>query len=324
MSRSVSSVSSSRSGSFVAKLLAILSVAVTIVLVDSAGAEAKAANPKYAGIVVDAKTGNVLYSENADRLQRAHAGVKVELVKIVTQGDKRTDVPLSQVGGKGLFVKEIEDALLKGEIDFAVHSLKDVPGLLPEGLAITVAWGLPYFRSHVEAAAERHLPVDRRASTSSKTKRALLDSIRFPSDPDDVLLEENDVAYAGVAEDVAVEAGDQRRAVADGRGEHPVAGDALVGHGRCRRPVSGGEPAGQEVRPAAVVVLLLLDLGDRVVDRDDRAARLRADLDGVQQEPGAHPLRERRAGGVGGVVAAREEVRRLGVLVVRRRRHRAR
>ncbi|PDT03705.1 D-alanyl-D-alanine carboxypeptidase [Rhizobium chutanense] len=69
MSRSVSSVSSSRSGSFIAKLLAILSVAVTIVLVDSVSAEAEAANSKYAGIVVDAKTGNVLYSENADRLQ---------------------------------------------------------------------------------------------------------------------------------------------------------------------------------------------------------------------------------------------------------------
>lgn len=69
MSRSVSSVSSSRSGSFFAKLLAILSVAVTIVLVDSVNADAEAANPKYAGIVVDAKTGNVLYSENADRLQ---------------------------------------------------------------------------------------------------------------------------------------------------------------------------------------------------------------------------------------------------------------
>ena len=65
----------------------------------------------------------------------------------------------------------------------------------PDGLAITVAWGLPYFRRHVAAAAERHLPVDRRASTRSKTKHALLDAIRFPSDPDDVLLEENDAAF---------------------------------------------------------------------------------------------------------------------------------
>jgi hydroxymethylbilane synthase len=73
----------------------------------------------------------------ADRLMKTHAGLKVELVKIVTQGDKRTDVPLSQVGGKGLFVKEIEDALLKKEIDLAVHSLKDVPAILPEGLCLS-------------------------------------------------------------------------------------------------------------------------------------------------------------------------------------------
>ena len=90
----------------------------------------------------------------------------------------------------------------KGDLRDAQASLEEVlrrlddryPGT-PDGLAITVAWGLPYFRSHVEAAAERHLPVDRRASTRSKTERALLDSIRFPSDPDDVLLEENDVAF---------------------------------------------------------------------------------------------------------------------------------
>src|SRR5262245_39204188 len=65
----------------------------------------------------------------------------------------------------------------------------------PEGLAITVAWGLPYFDRYVEGAAERHLPVDRRASTPSKSKRALLDAIRFPSDPEEVLFEENDVAF---------------------------------------------------------------------------------------------------------------------------------
>lgn len=73
----------------------------------------------------------------ADRMRKAHPGLEVELVKIVTQGDRRTDVPLSQVGGKGLFVKEIEEALLRNDIDFAVHSLKDVPGVLPEGLIIT-------------------------------------------------------------------------------------------------------------------------------------------------------------------------------------------
>ena len=62
--------------------------------------------------------------------------VTVTLRKIQTSGDKILDVPLAQIGGKGLFVKEIEEALLSGEIDLAVHSMKDVPTELPEGLAI--------------------------------------------------------------------------------------------------------------------------------------------------------------------------------------------
>lgn len=63
--------------------------------------------------------------------------IEVELVKIKTQGDKILDVALAKVGGKGLFVKELEEALLRKEIDFAVHSMKDVPVELPEGLHIT-------------------------------------------------------------------------------------------------------------------------------------------------------------------------------------------
>ena len=62
--------------------------------------------------------------------------VTVTLKRIQTSGDKILDVPLAQIGGKGLFVKEIEEALLSGEIDLAVHSMKDVPTELPEGLAI--------------------------------------------------------------------------------------------------------------------------------------------------------------------------------------------
>ncbi|MDH4185610.1 MAG: hydroxymethylbilane synthase [Nitrospira sp.] len=62
--------------------------------------------------------------------------VTVILRRIQTSGDKILDVPLAQIGGKGLFVKEIEEALLSGEIDLAVHSMKDVPTELPSGLAI--------------------------------------------------------------------------------------------------------------------------------------------------------------------------------------------
>jgi hydroxymethylbilane synthase len=68
----------------------------------------------------------------------AHWGdaLQVELVEITTEGDRILDRPLNQVGGKGLFVKGIEDQLLRDEIDLAVHSMKDLPGHLPEGLTI--------------------------------------------------------------------------------------------------------------------------------------------------------------------------------------------
>ena len=59
-------------------------------------------------------------------------GYDVELVIIATTGDQRQDVPLAAIGGKGLFIKELEEALARGEIDIAVHSLKDVPSIIPE------------------------------------------------------------------------------------------------------------------------------------------------------------------------------------------------
>lgn len=70
------------------------------------------------------------------QLQARHPGLKVELVEMVTQGDKILDVPLAKIGGKGLFVKELEQALLRGEADIAVHSMKDVPMELPAGLEL--------------------------------------------------------------------------------------------------------------------------------------------------------------------------------------------
>ncbi|MDQ7055730.1 MAG: hydroxymethylbilane synthase [Persephonella sp.] len=72
----------------------------------------------------------------ANRLKEHFPDIQVELVKITTKGDKILDVPLAKVGGKGLFVKEIEEAMLRGEIDIAVHSLKDVPTYFPEGLGL--------------------------------------------------------------------------------------------------------------------------------------------------------------------------------------------
>lgn len=72
-----------------------------------------------------------------ERLEQAHSFLKVTLVKIKTTGDRIQDAPLAKIGGKGLFVKEIEEALLAKKIDLAVHSIKDVPTEFPEGLHLS-------------------------------------------------------------------------------------------------------------------------------------------------------------------------------------------
>ncbi|MBN2647831.1 MAG: hydroxymethylbilane synthase [Thiotrichales bacterium] len=81
------------------------------------------------------------------QLEQAHPGLEIELLPMVTKGDKILDVPLAKIGGKGLFTKELEDRMLAGEADIAVHSMKDVPMELPEGFALG-------------AILERHSPTD--------------------------------------------------------------------------------------------------------------------------------------------------------------------
>jgi hydroxymethylbilane synthase len=99
----------------------------------------------------------------------------VELVKIKTTGDKITDVPLAQVGGKGLFVKEIETALLEGRIDLAVHSMKDMPAEVPAGLCIGV---IPERENPLDVLISRnghtfeHLPKEARVGSSSLRRGA--------------------------------------------------------------------------------------------------------------------------------------------------------
>lgn len=73
-----------------------------------------------------------------DRLQQLYPDLIVELVPMVTKGDVILDSPLAKIGGKGLFVKELENALLNKEADIAVHSMKDVPMQFPEGLGLAV------------------------------------------------------------------------------------------------------------------------------------------------------------------------------------------
>jgi len=73
-----------------------------------------------------------------EQLGEAHPDFNVTLIKIKTTGDKIQDVPLAKIGGKGLFVKEIEESLLQKKIDLAVHSIKDVPTEFPQGLHLSV------------------------------------------------------------------------------------------------------------------------------------------------------------------------------------------
>ncbi len=101
----------------------------------------------------------------------------METIIIKTKGDKILDVPLAKVGGKGLFVKEIEEALLREEIDLAVHSMKDVPTELPEGLEIAI---IPERESPFDVLISREnlsfegLPPGARVGTSSLRRTAQL------------------------------------------------------------------------------------------------------------------------------------------------------
>jgi hydroxymethylbilane synthase len=74
----------------------------------------------------------------ADSLRRAHPGLRVEIIGMSTRGDKILDAPLAKIGGKGLFVKELEQGMLEGRADIAVHSMKDVPVDFPAGLRLSV------------------------------------------------------------------------------------------------------------------------------------------------------------------------------------------
>ena len=74
----------------------------------------------------------------ADALRRAHPDLEVKILGMSTQGDKILDTPLAKIGGKGLFVKELEERMLSGDADIAVHSMKDVPVELPAGLHLAV------------------------------------------------------------------------------------------------------------------------------------------------------------------------------------------
>ena len=115
------------------------------------------------------------------RLQQAHPGLEVELLTMSTQGDKILDTPLAKIGGKGLFVKELEQSMLDGRADIAVHSMKDVPVELPPGLHLAVVLEREEPR---DAFVSRHyhrfadLPRGARVGTSSLRRRAQIQKQR--------------------------------------------------------------------------------------------------------------------------------------------------
>ena len=110
-------------------------------------------------------------------LRKKYPECEVVLKKIVTKGDRILDVPLAQIGGKGLFTKEIEEDLLSGEVDLAVHSLKDMPTVLPEGLCLTAITeranvGDAFVSNKYNSFAE--LPLGAVVGTSSLRRKAQL------------------------------------------------------------------------------------------------------------------------------------------------------
>ena len=133
-----------------------------------------------------------LWQANWVKSQMESKGFQVEIIKIKTTGDKILDVPLAKVGGKGLFVKEIEEALLRNEIDLAVHSMKDVPSALPEPLHLAA---IPQREDPRDALISRgglrlaDLPSGAKIGTSSLRRQAQLWAYR--SDLEFVMLRGN-------------------------------------------------------------------------------------------------------------------------------------
>lgn len=117
----------------------------------------------------------------AARLRAAHPDVTIETVEIRTEGDRDRSTPLSVIGGQGIFVKELEAALRDRRIDFAVHSLKDVPSTLPEGLTLAAITTRADVRDALVArdgATLAELPPGARIGTGSRRRRAELRALR--------------------------------------------------------------------------------------------------------------------------------------------------
>lgn len=117
----------------------------------------------------------------AEKLREQNPDLVIEIVTIVTTGDKILDVPLAKIGGKGLFTNEIERAILAGEVDMAVHSLKDLPTELPSGLIIGALSKRDEVRDALVSRSGKTLaalPSGAKIGTSSLRRRAQLLAFR--------------------------------------------------------------------------------------------------------------------------------------------------
>ena len=117
------------------------------------------------------------------QLRRLHPDCVVELLGLTTQGDRRLEVPLADIGGKGLFIKELEQAMADGHADLAVHSLKDVPMDVPPGFALAAIMVREDARDALVSARYRSLsdlPPDSSIGTSSLRREAQLRE-RYPA-----------------------------------------------------------------------------------------------------------------------------------------------
>jgi hydroxymethylbilane synthase len=215
-----------------------------------------------------------------------HPNVRVDLIEIKTTGDKIQDAPLSRIGGKGLFVKEIEDALLRGDVDLAVHSVKDVPARLPDGLMLSA---FPEREDPRDALISRNdlplddLPKGARVGTSSLRRGAQL--LRRRPDLTLVPLRGNvDTRLSKLnsadLEAIVLAAAGLKRLGLEGRISQIIPADCLL-------PAIGQGALGLEVRRNDGTILEVLDFMDheptRIAVRAERA--FLAELEGGCQVP---------------------------------------
>ena len=126
-----------------------------------------------------ATRGSRLARLQTDLVARAlGADVEVEPVVITTAGDRRQDSPLHEIGGQGVFVKEVQAAVLDGRADFAVHSAKDLPSIEPDGLVIAAVPRREDARDVLVGAALHDIPVGGRVGTGAVRRRAQLAALR--------------------------------------------------------------------------------------------------------------------------------------------------